>query len=461
MGNHLLSNVLRIAFILSFFALSLSPVASRCAKAVSLIRDAEMENTIRLYATPLFRAAGLRAGDVKIYIVNDNTLNAFVAGGQKLFINTGLILASDSANQIIGVIAHETGHIAGGHLSRVHDALAKGSVASILSFVLGGAAALATGRGDVGAAVAAGGQSVALRSFLAYSRVQESAADHAAMRFLDATGTSARGLLEFMDKLGDQELLSPSQQDPYVRTHPLTRERIDALSHFVASSPNSDKPSPPRIAALHERMRAKLYAFLNPIGRTLRIYKESDTSVPSRYARAVGRYQEGKLDAALALIDGLIAEEPENPYFHELRGQMQFEGARLDQALESYGRAATLLPDSGLIRRALARVQIEFNQPQLTDAAIINLEAALATEREQAFTWHLLAIAHGRKGDQGRSSIALAEESLLKDKPDIAEFHAGRALGLFAQGTREWLQAEDIRLAAKEMASRQRREKDK
>lgn len=453
-----MSTVLRKALFVSLIALSLSAAATRSAWAVSLIRDAEIENTIRTYATPLFRAAGLKAGDVKIFIVKDNSLNAFVAGGQNLFVNTGLILASDTANQVMGVIAHETGHISGGHLSRIHDALSKSSAMSILSFVLGGAAALATGRGDVGSAVIAGGQSMAMRNFLAYSRVQESAADNAGMKFLDATGTSAKGLLQFLEKLGDQELLSPSQQDPYVRTHPLTRERIDALSHFVANSPNSNKTVPPQIEALHERMRAKLYAFVNPMGRTLRIYKETDNSAPSRYARSIGLYREGKLDQALALLDTLIAEAPEDPYYHEMRGQMTFEAARLAEAAESYGRAATILPTNGLIRRELARVQLEFNEPRFTEAAITNLEASLATEREHAFTWRLLAIAYGRNGDQGRSSIALAEEALINEKPSVATYHSGRALGIFKQGTREWLQAEDIRLAAKEMESRKKRE---
>lgn len=452
---------LRTTLIFCLVALLSCPAWVGKARSASLIRDAEVENIIRTYATPLFRAAGLRSRDVRIYIVKDDTLNAFVAGGQKLFINTGLILGSDNAEQVIGVIAHETGHIAGGHLSRVHDALSKSSVASILSMVLGSAAAIATGRGDVGAAVIAGGQSMAARNFLAYSRVQESSADHAAMKYLDETGYSARGLLNFMEKLGDQELLSPAQQDPYVRTHPLTRDRMDALAHHVAQSPNSDNPEPPNITALHERMKAKLYAFLNPMSRTLRVYKETDNSLPSRYARAVGRYREGKLSEALPLIDSLIAEEPSNPYFHELRGQMLFESARLKDAAESYGRAVQLLPDSGLIRRELARVQIEFNQRSMNDAAVINLEAALATETDSPFLWHLLAIAHGRNGDQGRSSIALAEEALLKGKPDIAEFHTGRALKLFKEGTREWLQAEDIRLAAKELASRKKRNDSK
>ena len=422
-----------------------------------MIRDAEVENTIRTFATPLFRAAGLSPSDVKIYIVKDDTLNAFVAGGQKLFINTGLILASDTPGQIIGVIAHETGHIAGGHLSRLHDELAKGSATSILSLLLGGAASIATGRGDVGAAIALGGHSIAQRGLLSYSRVQESAADHAAMRFLDQTGFSARGLLDFMETLEGQELLSSAQQDPYVRTHPLTRDRMDALRQHIDNSPNSDRQTPPQLIELHDRMRAKLLGFLNPLSRTHKTYKPSDQSLPSRYARAIGNYRTNNLPKALTLIDGLIAEEPENPYFHELKGQMLYENGRVVEALKSYGNAARLLPNSALIRRDLARVQVEFNEPAMLDAAIVNLRAALAVERNSAFNWRLIAIAYGRKGDHGRSSIALAEEALLKGKPDVAAYQANRAIKLFPEGSREWLQAEDIRLAAEQLSARRQK----
>lgn len=422
--------------------------ADAALKKPSFIRDAEVENTIRAYATPLFRAAGLRAENVKIYIVKDNTINAFVAGGKNLFLNTGLLLQSTDANEVIGVIAHETGHIAGGHLSRIPEALAKGSAASILGFILGGAAALATGRGDLGAAIAMGGQSMATRNFLAFSRAQEGAADHAAMKFLDQSGQSSRGLRRFLARLEDQELLSAARQDPYLQTHPITGERIAAINQHIKDSPFSDTPSPAPIRQMQARMKAKLVGFLYPLARTLRIYKDTDNSVPSRYARAIARYRQPDLEKALVLIDGLIADEPDNPYFHELKGQMLFENGRLAGALDSYGRAARLLPDSALIRRDLARAQIEYNQPQMIDAAIINLESALASERNSPFNWRLLAIAHGRKGNLGRSSLALAEEALLNGKSDVARYHAGRAMTIFPRGSREWLQAEDIQLAA-------------
>lgn len=432
-----------------FAAACLWAPAEAGAQKLSFIRDAEIENTIRTYAAPLFQAAGLEPSDVRIYLVNDRSLNAFVAGGQKLFINTGLIMRSKYAGEVIGVIAHETGHIAGGHLSRVHAAMAKSSAQSILALVLGAAAAITTGRGDVGGAIIAGGQSMGLRSLLHYSRTQESAADQAALRFLDATGQSARGLLDFMEILGGQELLSADRQDPYLRTHPLTRERIEAVRAHLSRSPYRDIPEPARIRELHRRMLAKLYAFLEPLPRTLRRYPDSDTSLDARYARAIAYYRKPDLGKALPLVDGLIAERPEDPYFRELKGQMLFENARAAEALKPYQTAVRLLPGSTLLRRGLAQVQLELGDPALLEPAIRNLRAALQHDAESPFTWRQLAIAYGRHGDMGMSAVALAEEALLKGDSRQARYHAGKAGKLLPRGSIGWLQAQDILQAAK------------
>jgi len=432
-----------------FAAGLLSAPRSAVAKGVSLIRDAEIENNIREYATPVFRAAGLEPEAINIYLVRDNSLNAFVAGGQNIFIHTGLLLKSSSASEIIGVIAHETGHISGGHLSRTGDALSRSSTPALLGFILGGAATIATGRGDVGAAISAGGQSIAQRSFLRYSRTQESSADHAALKYLDSTKQSAEGLSKFMMVLQDQELLSTASQDPYVRTHPLSRERIETIENHVRTSAYSNVPPSPFQVASHARIKAKLYAFLNAPGRTLRVYKKSDTSIATRYARAIAYYRSAKIDRSLELLDDLLRDLPNDPYFHELRGQILFENARIREALVSYQKASDLLPASFLIRRELARAQIEINDPKLTDPAIKNLRIALPKEPKSAFTWRLLATAYGRKGDVGNSSLALAEEALINGKTDIANYHAGRAEKLFPNGSREWIQSQDILLAAK------------
>ncbi|OHC75337.1 MAG: hypothetical protein A3G18_03920 [Rhodospirillales bacterium RIFCSPLOWO2_12_FULL_58_28] len=431
-----------VVFVL-FISAFIRPMDS-VAKELSLIRDVEIENTIRSYSAPLFRAAGLDPSAVNIYLIKDNTLNAFVAGGQKLFINTGLLMKSKHAGEVIGVIAHETGHIAGGHLSRLHNAMKDTSAQSILALVLGGAAAAVSGRADVGSVVAMGGQGVGQRDFLKYSRTQESSADQAALRLLDATNQSPRGLGEFMGTLSGQELLSDKRQDPYLLTHPLTEDRLKALQDGIAKSPNIDKPIDPLFEEMHRRMLAKLQGFLDPLATTLRRYKESDDSLESRYARAVAYYRVPDLDKALPLVDGLIAERPDDPYFYELKGQMLFENGRIAEALEPYEKSVRLMPRSAILRVGLARAQMESNDPALLDPAIINLRAAVQQEQDDSFTWRQLAIAHGRKGEMGPSSLAMAEEALLTGRNADAVFHAGRAETLLPRGSIGWLQAQDI-----------------
>jgi predicted Zn-dependent protease len=417
------------------------------AQPISFIRDTELENTIRGYATPIFLAAGLDPTAVRIYLVNDRQINAFVAGGQNLFINTGLLMRSEDAGQVIGVIAHEAGHISGGHLVRVHDALARGTAESILAMVLG-VAAMVAGAPEVGAAVISGGQNVAMRNFLQYSRTQEGAADAAAMRFLDSTQQSANGMLDFFNVLSGQELLVASRQDPYLRTHPLTQDRIEALRTFIERSPYSDRPVAPEFRQQHERMLAKLHAFLDDPTIARRRYPESDTSLPARYARAILHHRTAQLDKALAEIDGLIAQHPDDPYFQELKGQILFESGRPAQALAPYGRAVALLPEAPLLRLDLARVQMATNDEKLLPSAVDNLRFALRKEPNRPFVWRQLAIALGRSGQMGESSLALAEEAMLLDKLAEAKFHAGRALQELPPGSPGRLQAEDILQAA-------------
>ncbi len=430
-------------------ALLLAPLSVQAqGNKISLLRDAEIENTIRAYSAPLFKAAGLNPGDVHIHLVNDRTLNAFVAGGQRLFVNSGLILQSRTPGQLIGVIAHETGHIAGGHLVKGEGEMAKASAQQILAMILGAGAAVA-GRPDAGAAVMMGGSGIAQRGFFAFSRTQESAADAAAMQFLDSTQQSAQGLLEFMQVIEKQEPLTPDRQDPYVRTHPLSRERVEVLRRHVAASPNTARPSPPEFDLMHRRMRAKLYAFLNPLGHTLRQYPDKNQSVEARYARAIAYYREPQLDKALGLIDKLIGEHPKDPYFHELKGQMLFENGRIQQAVAPYRTAVRLLPESGLLKGDLARVLIENNDPAVLDEAVLNLRAALKEDPAQPFYWRQLAIAHGRRDERAESSLAMAEEAVLLGRKAEALYHAGRAEHLLPRGSPGWLKAQDILEAAR------------
>ena len=414
---------------------------------ISFIRDAEIETTIRQYASPLFTSAGLDASAIHIYLVNDTRLNAFVAGGQNLFLNTGLLMRSQNPNQVIGVIAHETGHIAGGHLARSQEAMRNATIKGIIAMVLAAGAVAASG-GQGAGGIFAGGAGVSQRSFLQYSVEQEAKADQAGLSFLDATGQSSKGLLDFFRILEGEELLSAIRQDPYLRTHPLTRDRINYVAEHVAHSRLSQVPDRPDFVEAHRRMVAKLYGFTYPAGQTLDHYKESDTSLAARYARAIAYYRAPNIAKALPIIDQLIAEEPANPYFHELKGQMLFENGRVADALGPYEESVRLRPDQPLLRIELAQVQIESEKPELNKAALANLKEAVRFEDQNGDAWHFLAIAYGKQGDIGMSSLSLAEEAMTQGDKKLAEQQATRAAQLLKPGTPARLRAEDLKLLA-------------
>lgn len=423
---------------------SLPNAPTAFAREFGFIRDAEIETTIRAYATPILNAAGIDPEAFNVHLVNSSVLNAFVAGGQRLFVTTGLLRRSENAGQVVGVIAHEAGHIAGGHLARMEDEMEKLGTLAIISQLLGVAAGAASGNAGAGAAIGLGGMQVAERSFLHYSRTQESSADQAGVTFLDNAGLSSRGMLQFLEILSGQDALISSRQDPYLLTHPLTRDRVVFVEHHVASSSLTNKPMPPGFEEMHHRMVAKLDGFLDPPEAVLRKYGEDDRSVAARYARAVAYYRIPDLDRALPLIDGLIAEEPRNAYFAELKGQMLFENGKLADAEPNYRRAVELLPNVPLLRTELAHVQIEMNRPELLDSTIASLNEALRVDRFDSLAWRLAATAYGRKGDMGLSNWALAEHNILIGQPRAAKALAERAMKQLKPGSPAWLRAQDI-----------------
>jgi predicted Zn-dependent protease len=432
---------------LCIFLLLLGPLLPQRAVAqqLQLIRDAEIENTIRTYATPLFQAAGLSPQGIRLYLVDDRALNAFVAGGLNLFINTGLLIETKDPGEVIGVLAHETGHISGGHLATRGSALEKTYATLIATYLLGLGAALATGEAGFGVAVLSGGQDIALRSLLQYTRTQETSADQAAVSLLRATQQSPRGLLEFMESLSGQEVLLTSSQDPYLRSHPLTQDRIEFLRQALRESPYANKPSDPELVMMHDRMRAKLIGFLNPLGQVLRSYPEKDISLPARYARSIAYYRVPNIDKALAEIDALLEEKPKDPYFRELKGQMLLEHGHVAESLPEYELAAQLLPDSSQIRQALAKAQIAMDTRPLDEEALKNLALTLSQEPGNGTAWRLAAVAYGRLGDQGMTALALAEYALARGKYAEARDRAEHAAGLLPENTVPWLRSQDLK----------------
>ena len=401
--------------------------------------------------TPIWKVAGLDPTAVQILIVQDGTLNAFVAGGQRIFINTGLLMRTERPNQLIGVLAHETGHIAGGHLARAQEEMEKLSTLQILEALLGAGAMAGSsiGRGGVGRpAPADAGGGIApgsLLSYLKYTQTQESSADQAAMTFLERTHQSCKGAIEFLKILQREERLAIGRRDPYLSTHPLTPERIEAFEQAAARSPYTNTPDPPQYLEMHHRIVAKLMGFLAP-STALQHFSEADRSVPARYARAVALYRTGALGSALLTIDGLIKEHPNDPYFHELRGQMLFDNGRVNEAVVSYRRAAQLLPATGIIKVDFARTLIESNKPENDREAIRNLELAATQGESGNFElWRLEAAAYSRMNNPGMTSLARAEMAVLRGNRAEAQAHAAAAAHVLPRGTPAWQRAQDLK----------------
>ena len=410
------------------------------------IRDTEIENAIRTLAAPVWRAAGLAPNDVGVYLVNDNQINSFVAGGQAIFINTGLILRAETPNQLVGVIAHETGHIVGGHILRLKEELHNASVETIIAMVLAAGASVA---GKSGAPLL-GASGVGERHMLQFSIGQEATADHAALNFLDRACQSARGLLKFFEILQSTELLAGDREDAWARTHPLTAQRVEYVRDHVAHARCSNAPDPPGSADLLRMIKVKLHAFLDPPSTTLSAYPESDSSVLARYARAIAYYRQPNLDRALPTIDGLIRDFPRNPYYRELKGQMLFENGRVREAIRPYEEAVHLAPGAPLLRIALAQAYIEAGDPALNKRAIAYLNDASREEGRDSEVWHFLAVAYGRDNQIGMAALSIAEQALANGKKKDAIQQAERAKHLLARNSAAYARAEEIHREAKQ-----------
>lgn len=446
-----IARVLIVAVIAGSFP---SPgIAGHGGTKLRLIRDAEIERTIREYARPIFATAGMSADQVKVYLIRDNRLNAFVAGGRNIFLNTGLLVRAKSADQVIGVIAHETGHIVGGHLIRLRNAIREAQVKQIIAFLLGAAAAVAARDGRAGAAAIGLGARVAEGTLLKYSRANERAADQFAVTAMNRAGISSRGMVEFMKIVQNQELLITANQDPYIRTHPVTAARIDFLREQVARSPVSNRRLPPRFIEMHQRMRAKLIGFLASPSAVFRTYRSDDNSLASRYARAIAHHRQAETAEALELVDGLIKERKRDPYFHELKGQILFESGRASLAVVSLRAAVKLAPGEALLRTALGQALLALGPERTTRAALAHLRVAVRGDNTLPLAWRLLGIAHGKLGDIGLASLALAEYGfLIGDKKQVYG-NIGRAERHLKKGTPAWFRIQDLK---REMARREK-----
>ena len=413
------------------------------ASAQSLIRDTEIEETLRKFTDPILRAANLQTSSVDLYLVNDPSLNAFVTRGQNIFVHTGLILEAKTPNQLKGVLAHETGHIAAGHIVR-RGQNNKSAYGKMLIAAGLGIAAILAGEGGAGAAILAGSQQFAVIDVLAHSRIDEASADQAAAKYLEITGQSPKGLVDFFEKFRYQELLSNGRRYPYFRGHPLSSDRIDKLREVIEESPYRDvKDTDEEIQALI-MAHAKLIGFIDAPQTVFSKYPETDTSKPGRYARAVAHYRAADLNSALKEINILIEQEPENPYFFELKGQMLYESGKGARAIAPFREAVRLKPSAPLLEIALGQVLIEKDTPESVDEAIKILKSALQKENTNGFAWYQLSQGYDRKNEPALARYAIAEQAFATGDLQRARSFALRSQDGLAPYRAQWRRASDI-----------------
>ncbi|MGD9638495.1 MAG: M48 family metalloprotease [Alphaproteobacteria bacterium] len=411
---------------------------------MSIIRDAEIENYLKEFTKKIFEASNINPDTISVSIVNDNKINAFVAKGNNLFIYTGLLTQSETPEQIIGVVAHELGHIVGGHLVRLEGQNKKTSTAMLLSTLAGGLAMIASGRSDVGSAVAMGGMSSSMGSYFNYRRSEENSADLYATKVLEETGESSLGLLQFMKKINHNDALLSNNQDPYFRTHPLTPERISFLDNFVKSSKYTNKPSNPDFVRKHQRLVTKLKAFLDNPVTTLSKYPKEDVSLIARYARAIAYYRQLKTNDSLKELDSLLTEFPNDPYFNELKGQILFEGSKINDSVPYYQKAVDNLSNNPLLMYGLASALIETNNTNNINQAISYLRKVVDLEKDNSGAWRLMANGYGRLNDMGKAWEATAEYSFIIGDTKMAELNAKKAIDVLAKDSPSWIRMKDI-----------------
>lgn len=412
-------------------------------RSLSLLRDAEAETLISDYARPLLKAAGLGAATIQVKLVNDDTYNAFVADSRHIFINAGAIIDSTVPNELIGVLAHEIGHMAANHLAQLRSEIRKLQILSAIA-MLGGIAAGVAGGGRAASAVATGGLQIGQRGLLMYARENETAADQLALKYLAATGQSAKGMLDTFRRFADQQMFSSAHVDPYVQSHPMAADRIAMIEEAAHKSKFFDKPDDPGLKARHDLVRAKFAAFTKNTQAVLRMYPPSDTSLAADYARAIVAYRFSDPKSAIARMDALIKRSPNNPYFWELKGQIMLETGNAKGAVAPLRKAVALAPRAGLIRVMLGQALVGTGDPKVTDEAIDALTLGIGDDPDQPLGYRQLAIAYAKKGNIPMADLATAQGSFAMGDIEAAKRYAVRAQEQLKTGSPSWLRADDI-----------------
>jgi len=432
-------------------------LAIQPAAAQSILRDAETEVLLADMSRDLILAAGLLPSNVNVVVINDRSINAFVAGTQDVYIHSGLIEAADNANEVQGVIAHELGHIALGHsITRSENASKAGNI-TILSMLLG-LAAVAAGAGEAGLGIIGAGQQAAMGNFLAHTRGEEAGADVAGAKYLSIAGLTGKGSIDFFKKLQNLEFrLAIPQEDSYNRSHPLSGERITLLQEIYQNDPAYEAPLDPQVEERFQRVKAKLVGYVAEPTETLRDYPESNQSVPARYARAYAWHKSAYPEKALSEIRSLLAESPDDPYFLEIYGQILLESGRPKEAIAPLQKAVATTKAQSLIAGVYGHALIASEDPANLPEAERVLKAAVARDAENPFAWYQLGVVYANRGDTARAALASAERYVLQGNAPLALQSAEQAMGSLPDGSADWIRAQDIAILARDAVERERR----
>ncbi len=444
-----------LAFAFGFlgsFWLQIGPAA---AQGISLLQDTETERLLRSYEEPILKVAGIDPAAVKMYIVNDTQLNAFVAEGQNIFSNAGLFIQLKTPNELIGVLAHETGHMAGGHLTRGSEAIAKAEIPMLLSMALGIGAAIA-GAGEAAMVLMGVGQSAAAAQFFQFSRVQEATADQMGQKYLRATHQSGMGMVHVFERMANEEAMLVRNPEQFATSHPASRDRVANLEEIAEASPYRDVPDSPQAIHAYEMVKAKVIGYLLPVKDVLYRYPLSNTSAPARYARAMVYMRQPDLPKALAEINSLIKEEPKNPYFYEVLGQIYVSMSQPMKGIEPYQTSVNLLPDAPQLRVALAAAQIATGRKDIERKAVDNLKIALQQDSDNPFGWYEMAQAYSDLGNDAMANLATAERYYTVGALPQSAVFAARARTKLAKGSSDWERANDIIAVAQTQMKRGR-----
>ena len=455
--NALPNRLIRLAML----ALTLAFAAVQPVAAQQLLRDSETELLFRDMSRPLVQAAGLDPANVKVVLLRDDEINAFVAGGQVVYIHSGLLTAADDANQLQAVIAHELGHVAGGHVIRMGEGVKAATGITILSLVLG-AAAIAAGAGEAGMGIIMAGQQAAQGSFNSFTRAQESSADLAGASYLSKAGYSGKGSLEFFKKLQNQEYrLAVYATNSYDRTHPLSSERIDALTQIYHKDPAWNRPTDPAIELRFQRVKAKLIGYVNS-RNAVTIYPESNQSIPAHYARAYAYHLGAYPEKALSEADWLLAKMPDDPFFLELKGQILLESGRPKDAIPVLRHSVKQAPDQPMISVMLGHALIATEDDKNFAEAKQVLKTAINRDNDNPFAWMQLGIVYDHEGDEPRAALATAERNNLEGEAKLALTSARVAMKGIPSGTPDFLRAQDIAMVSEaELKKNKKGHKDK